>query len=341
MVNSGSSANLLALSASLESRGISPDSSHEVIITAVSWATTYFPCHQLGLSLRIVDVDLDELNSPVEAIEAAINDDTIAIFAVNLLGNPSDLFRLRELANKHDLILLEDNCESMGALLDGKYSGTFGDIGTFSTYFSHHINTIEGGFCLTDDLKLYEYMKSMRSHGWMRDLPMKNTIADRSADEDDSFLFALPGYNFRPMEIQGALGVEQLKKLPDFISQRRANAGFFMQITDHLTDEYTFQAENGSASWFGFSVVAKNFDAHAILQLRNRLEQSGIATRPIVAGNIMRHPVAKRLRIANPGVRLPISDRIHESGFFIGNHHYDISAELENVSLVLAQFANT
>lgn len=174
MCNSGSSANLLMVSALVYSgilrRG------DEVIVTAVSWSTTYFPLSQYGLKIRFVDIDKYTLNLDIQLLEEAITQNTKAVLAVNLLGNPNDFQYLKQICRNYNLILLEDNCESMGAIFDNQYTGTFGLLGTFSTYFSHHISTIEGGVVLTDDEELYHYMLAIRSHGWTRNIPKESCI---------------------------------------------------------------------------------------------------------------------------------------------------------------------
>ena len=168
MSNSGSSANLLAMAAiRFSSFAYNPNRS-EVIVPAVSWSTTYYPITQNGYTLKFVDVSLETLNALPSTILEAIGPKTAGIVAVNLLGNPSELTKIREIADSHNLFLVEDNCESMGATLDGKMAGTFGDIGTFSSFFSHHISTMEGGVSVTNSLELSEIMTSLRAHGWTR-----------------------------------------------------------------------------------------------------------------------------------------------------------------------------
>ena len=171
MSNSGSSANLLAVAA-LFYRKVDPLLRGAVaIVPAVSWATTYYPLTQYGLKLRFVDVDRETLNVDPSALSRAIDDDVRLIFAVNLLGNPADYDAIKRLIGERPITVLEDNCESMGARFKDRYTGTFGKIGTFSTFFSHHMCTMEGGVCVTDDPELYAIMMSLRAHGWTRGLP--------------------------------------------------------------------------------------------------------------------------------------------------------------------------
>jgi CDP-6-deoxy-D-xylo-4-hexulose-3-dehydrase len=256
MVNSGSSANLLAVGAHFFTREPRLRAGQTAIVPAVSWATTYYPLTQYGLKLRFVDIDPHTLNFDLAALERAIDDDVGVIFAVNLLGNPNDFTAIKALIGDRDIVLLEDNCESMGATFAGRSAGTFGAIGTFSTFFSHHISTMEGGLCLTDDRELYEILLSLRSHGWTRHLPWPNLVAepDPGGKFYEFFRFVLPGYNVRPMEIAGAIGVEQLAKFPDFLAQRRTNAQRFVELFGGV-EEIRIQREVGESSWFGFAVT--------------------------------------------------------------------------------------
>jgi CDP-6-deoxy-D-xylo-4-hexulose-3-dehydrase len=230
MVNSGSSANLIAIAAAVLDPRSDLNAGDEVLVPAVSWATTYYPLSQYGLTLKFVDIDPDTLNMDLDLAAAAIGPKTKAIFAVNLLGNPNDFARLTALVAEHDLLLFEDNCESLGATFDGKAAGTFGQMGTFSAFYSHHISTMEGGVILTDDEQLHQILTSLRAHGWTRELPPENFVHDKSGDPfEDLFRFVLPGYNVRPLEMSGALGIEQLKKVPSLIAGRRENAAYFRE----------------------------------------------------------------------------------------------------------------
>ena len=172
MVNSGSSANLIAIASLFYSGRLKKGD--EVIVPAVSWSTTYYPLYQYGLKLKFVDIDLNTLNIDVNEVRKVITVDTRAIFVVNLLGNPNEFYELKKICDKHKLLMIEDNCEAMGAKYNDKYTGTFGIIGTFSTFYSHHICTMEGGVVVTNDEELYQYMLSLRAHGWTRDLPRQS-----------------------------------------------------------------------------------------------------------------------------------------------------------------------
>jgi CDP-6-deoxy-D-xylo-4-hexulose-3-dehydrase len=337
MVNSGSSANLNLLAGLRYREDSFLEPGDEVIVPAVSWSTTYYPVNQVGGVLSFVDIDPNTLNIDLEKVEQAITRKTKAIFTVNLLGNPSDLLRLKRLSESYNLKLIEDNCESLGASIDGKQCGTFGIGGTFSSFFSHHISTMEGGMILTDDQNLYEAMKSLRAHGWTRDLPEKNAVHNKSGETwEDLFRFVLPGYNFRPLEMEAAVGRIQLNKIDSFIEQRRANATKFKECLEGIPN-LRIQQETGNSSWFGFAIILEGKLRSKRNELINLLNDAKIESRPIVAGNFTKNPVMKHL-ITTPVPHLPVADRIHEDGFFVGNHHYELTSQIENLANVLQDF---
>mgnify|MGYP002629489174 CR=1 FL=1 len=337
MSNSGSSANLLALAAIRYSSKNPGMSRNEVIVPAVSWSTTYYPITQLGFKLRFVDVDLETLNASAEAIQAAIGPKTAGIVVVNLLGNPSELSEIRALADESDLFMIEDNCESLGATYDGRPAGTFGDIGTFSSFFSHHISTMEGGVSLTKSLELKQVMTSLRAHGWTRELPAENHVHDKTGNNfDDLFRFVLPGYNLRPLEMSGAIGVQQIKKIDLIISGRRANAQKFHAIMLEYP-EIRIQKELGQSSWFGFSLILRESHSGQRSEFLKSLDANSVAVRPIVGGNFTRNPVMKHLPHV-PLVPLSNADTVHDDGLFIGNHHYTMEKEFDLLKGALDSF---
>lgn len=337
MTNSGSSANLALMAAARYVKDSTLSDGDSIIAPAVSWSTTYYPIHQLGFSLSLVDIDKETLNIDVNKVIEAITPRTKAIFTVNLLGNPSDLNRLREIAQANNLLLFEDNCESLGATLGGKLTGTFGLAGTYSCYFSHHISTMEGGLTVTDDLAFYQTMKSIRAHGWTRDLPQENFVHNKSGDEwDDLFRFVLPGYNLRPLELEGALGQTQILKLDGIIENRRINAKILQNQASRFP-HIKLQKENGKSSWFGFSLLLEGPLAGKRSQLVAALTAAGIQSRPIVAGNFAQNPVMKHLR-HDPLPQLNNASYIHLNGLFVGNHHYPMSAQIERLVEVLEKF---
>ncbi len=332
MSNSGSSANLLTMAALLYSGRL--QKGDEVLVTAVSWSTTYFPISQMGFKIRFVDINLQTLNVDVDALEEAITPETKAVMLVNLLGNPNEFGRIIEICDKHGLIILEDNCESMGATYDGKCAGTFGLVGSFSTYFSHHLCTMEGGMNVTDDEELYHYMLSIRSHGWTRHLPHNAGIYKKLNDTFyESFNFIMPGFNVRPLEIEAAVGIEQLKKLDAFVEQRRKNAKLFKDRIDSETSFLT-QQEIGNASWFGFAIILPKEIEGSRDRFTDALISNEIETRPIVAGNFVRQKALKYLDYSISG-KLNNADYIHDNGFFVGNHSIEMEDNINHLIEVL------
>ena len=329
MVNSGSSANLLAIAGAVYMPNSPLKLGDEVLVPAVSWGTTYYPIHQLGLSLSFVDIDPQTLNLDLAKLEASITPRTRAVFAVNLLGNPNDFDALKAICAKNDLLLLEDNCESMGATFHGRQAGTFGLAGTFSTFFSHHIATMEGGVVVTDNTDLYYTMLSLRAHGWTREQPPDSPFYLNEDPFVNLFRFVLPGYNLRPLEIEAAIGIQQLKKLPGFIEERRRNAQKFAAAFADMPD-VRLQRETGNSSWFGFSLILEGKLNGRRPEIVDKLRQSRIECRPIVAGNFLRNPVIRHL---NHVVHQPIvtAEDIEKNGLFIGNHHYPLDQQIAYV----------
>lgn len=328
MVNSGSSANLLAIAALFYKKDNPLKRGDEVIVPAVSWATTYYPLYQYGLHLKFVDVNLQTLNMDMDALAAAITDKTRLIFAVNLLGNSNEFDRIQKLIAGKNITLLEDNCESLGGKYNGKPLGLIGLMGTYSTFFSHHMATMEGGLIGTDDEELYHILLSLRSHGWTRHLPKENKLCKKSDNYfEESWRFILPGYNVRPVEMMGAIGIEQLKKLPDFIKHRRENAEYFKELFSS-DERFILQKEIGESSWFGFSFLINKNSGLKRQDIINKLTEANIETRPIVAGNFARKEVVNYFDFEISG-DLKNADYIDEQGFFIGNHQFAIKDKLD------------
>lgn len=329
MVNSGSSANLLMVAALRyrKEKPLLPGT--EVIVPAVSWSTTYFPLYQYGLRLTFVDIDPYTLNYDLPSLKAAIGPATRAIMAVNLLGNPNDFSAIKAVIGSRDILLIEDNCESMGAVYDIRQTGTFGLMGSFSAFFSHHISTMEGGMIVTDDEELHHILLCLRAHGWTRNLPRENHVTTPKSDDAfvESFRFVLPGYNVRPLEMSGAIGLEQIRKLPSILSERRANADRFLD----LVSNYPFvrpQREIGRSSWFGFSMVVEPESGVTRAELLRSLAMSEVEVRPIVAGSFAKNEVVHYFDHTIHGT-LDHADLVDRAGLFIGNHHYPLDSELK------------
>jgi len=323
MVNSGSSANLIAAEA-LRSpflpRPLQPGD--EVIVPAVAWSTTYFPLVTIGAVPVLVDVDLDTFTLDPAAAEAAIGPRTRAIMAVHLLGNACDMAALGALARRHDLYLLEDACEAHGAQFRGVKVGNFGHVAAFSFYFSHHISTIEGGMVVTGDERLADLARMLRAHGWQRDVRKKLDVPNPGIDE--RYFFVNFGYNLRPTELQGAFGIHQMARLEPFIRMRRENAEYWSQSFAKYGDRLLLspgRESGGSRSvWFGYPLTVRPEAPFTREDLTRFLEGRGIETRPIMAGNFRDQPAIRLFghRIPAP---LPNAELIMRSSFFFGNHH--------------------
>lgn len=336
MVNSGSSANLLAVASLFFMRNNPLKRGDEVIVPAVSWSTTYSPLQQYGLKLKFVDIDINTLNYDLDKLSNAVSDTTRLIVAVNLLGNPNDFDQIQKIINKRDIIVLEDNCESLGASYKNKKTGTIGLLGTFSSFFSHHISTMEGGVICTDNEELYQIIKSLRAHGWTRNLDKNNLLCKKSENDfEESFRFILPGYNVRPLEFSGAIGLEQLNKLPSFIDQRRKNHIVFNNL---FKDDKRFilQKEIGESSWFGFSMVLSKTSGLKRQTVLDRLKKNNIDYRPIVSGNFCN---SESLKYYDYEIHETVenAEYIDQNGFFIGNHHYDLKENIEFLKKILSE----
>ncbi|GAB5459471.1 MAG: DegT/DnrJ/EryC1/StrS aminotransferase family protein [Henriciella sp.] len=334
MVNSGSSANLLMTAALFFTKNsdLKLEKGDEIIVPAVSWSTTYYPLAQYGLKLKFVDIDLETLNYDLDALRSAVSDKTRALMVVNLLGNPNDFDEIHKIIAGRGIVMIEDNCESMGATYNGKQAGTFGVLGSFSSFFSHHISTMEGGMVLTDDEELYHIMLSLRAHGWTRNLPKNNHVTGTKSDNsfEESFRFVLPGYNLRPLEMSGALGLEQLKKLPDLIEGRRVNGKLAQKLlSDHPL--FMIQKEVGNSSWFGLSLVLRRDQGMNRDQFVAKLTEAGFECRPIVTGNFAKNEVLKYFDY-EIHAELSNAEHIDTHGLFIGNHHFPITEALETLS---------
>ena len=329
MVNSGSSANLLMIAALFFTKVPYLKPLDEVIVPAISWSTTYFPLQQYGLRIKFVDINKETLNFDIAKLKNAISDSTKLIMAVNLLGNSNEFDQIKELICDKKITLIEDNCEALGASYKGIKTGTFGLCGSFSTFFSHHISTMEGGIVATNNQEIYQILLSLRAHGWTRNLPKNNLLTGQKNDNEfeESFKFILPGYNLRPLEISGAIGIEQIKKLPQFIKIRRNNANHFKEIMK-TNENLIIQKEVGESSWFGFSLIVREEYGLSRNELINFLDKNLIEYRPIVTGNFAKQPVIKYLNY-DLSQDLKNADYVDRNGLFIGNHQKDIRDKLD------------
>lgn len=322
MNNSGSSANLLAIAAAANvatRNNLKPGD--EVIVPALSWSTTVWPLIQHNLIPVIVDIDPATLNIDLNEIERAIGPRTRAVMPVHVYGNPCDMTGIMDICRRHDLVLIEDCCEALGAYYDGKPVGKFGRVGTFSFYFSHHMTTLEGGICVTDDQDLAEMMRILRAHGWIRELKNPEPYRQKYPGIDPRFLFVNLGYNLRATELQGAIGSVQLPKLGGYVDVRRENTAAWRGELTRWAEFLDFQQETpkSRSSCFGFPITIKNKAPFKVKELSTFLNKAGVETRPIICGNIALQP-AMQLYSHRVVGELRHSTNVMHNGMSFGNH---------------------
>lgn len=335
MVNSGSSANLLSIASLFYKKNNPLKQRDEVIVPAISWSTTYHPLQQFNLKLKIIDVGLDTVNIDTKKLIAAITSKTKLIIAVNILGNPCDLFEIRKICKQKGIYLMEDNCESLGAKIKNKFCGTFGIVNTYSFFYSHHISTIEGGMILTNDIEMNEILISLRSHGWTRDAINKK-ILTKNNQKFENYQFVLPGYNVRPTEINAAIGLVQLKKLNNFIKIRRKNFNLYQKIFKN-NKIFTIQKENGKSSAFSFIFIFKKEYLYLKNKIFKKLKKYNIQYRLITGGCFTKHEVKKYFNYS-VYKNLNNANYIHEHGFFLGNAAVDLKDQLINFNKAIIEF---
>lgn len=330
MVNSGSSANLLMVDAMLRRTGREPPwrAGDEVVVPALTWPTAVWPLAQLGLVPVLADVDRDTLALDPSSAESVISTKTRGLFVTHVLGRAAEMRSYDRIRMRHDFFLLEDACESLGAHDQDANVGSFGDMASFSLYFSHHLSTIEGGVVVTRDAALADDLRSLRAHGWVRERSDRDEWARRFPDIDRRFLFAMPGYNVRPTEIQAAIGLVQLCKLDAMIEGRRLTAGIVKGLLLHrlpwleLIGADTVGANNPRRSEHSWMMLPFRVRADAPVEpveVRRLLEEMGVETRPIIAGNLVRHPAMSHVK-HRCAASLAVADEVFERGFMIGCH---------------------
>lgn len=338
MVNSGSSADLIALSAlsnpTLKNR-IKPGD--EIITPATTWSTTVFSILNINAVPVIVDVGEDYLID-IEEIKKHITPKTKAIMPVHLLGNPCDMKAIMDLAEDHNLFVVEDTCEAHGAEFHGKKAGSFGDFSAFSFFFSHHISTIEGGMVLTNNEIYSELSRSLRAHGWVRELDKKQDFLNKYPDIDPRFLFVNTGYNLRPTELQSSIGIRQIKKLENFIKIRRENAAYWIKNLKKFSDTFVLPEEkpNTRHVWFGFPLAIKEGAGFTRKELTDFLEKKKIETRPVMVGNICEQPAMEFL--PHKKGKLDHATNVMRNAFFFGNHQNVLENEMKYVVSCFEEF---
>ena len=321
MVNSGSSANLLAMQCLINpyrKKRLKPGD--EVLIPSLCWSTSLWPIIQSGLKPKVVDIDLETLNINLNDLKKKISKKTKAILIVHVLGNCVDMTELMQIIKRHKLILIEDTCESLGTKFKNKYLGTFGDFSSFSFYTSHQISSGEGGMICCKTNEDHEIIKSLRAHGWSRGLKNEKKIASANKHLDSRFIFYNSGFNLRSTDIAASIGLNQFKDLDKFIKNRSTNRNKILRsLKRNKKIEKNikfFEANNNvKASWFGIPILLKkNINRKKFLK---RMEKIGVETRPIISGNFLKQPSIKKYNLLQNS-KFINSDIINKHGFFIG-----------------------
>lgn len=322
MTTSGSTANHLALAVLCNPQTDNPlVAGDEVITPALTFATTVYPIVDFGLTPVLVDVDRNTLNLDLNQVEHAITAKTKAIMPVHLLGNPCAIKGIMEIAARHKLKVIEDVCDSSGAEIGGKKAGSFGDIATFSFYFTHIMTTIEGGMLTTNNPQYEQLANALRSFGWARGLANEDAIAKDYPHIDSRFLFLHRGFNFKPTEVQAAFGIHQLKRLDGFIQHRRHNASYWTERFRKYDDYFSVLTEqpNTRSAWYGYPILVRPNAPFTRHEFRTFLNNKGVHTRPILSGNIAQQPVNQQLNCIL-GSPLTTAEEVQQHGFFFGNH---------------------
>ena len=314
MVNSGSSANLLAMFALINPKKKNRlKRGDECLVPAVCWSTSLWPIYQTGLVPKFIDVDLKNYSMSFEAIQKKITKKTKAIMIINVLGNCSEIDKIKNFAKKKNLFLIEDNCESLGSSYKNKLLGTFGDFSTFSFYYSHQLTAGEGGMIVCKNLKDYKLLQTLRAHGWDREIKKtKNT-----------FNFVNQGFNLRPLEVSAAIGLNQLKRLKLMISVRKKNRDNIIKAikaSPKWKGQYSFFEGNKylKPSWFSLPLLINDKFLSKKNIFLKYLKNKNVETRPIISGNFVNQPCIELHKIKFNKKELKNSEEIEKRGFFIG-----------------------
>ncbi len=337
MVNSGSSADLLLCFLLTNPAHPLLQTGDEILIPVVTWPTQIWSAMMAGLKVRFVDVNPQTLNIDIDDLEKKITPATKAIFLVHLMGNPCDMDQIQAIAKAHNLLIIEDCCEALGAEWDGVKVGNFGIAASYSFFFSHHMTTMEGGMIACSNQEVAEQLKILRAHGWVRNVdPTIYNLADY--DVDPRYAFVNWGFNVRPTDIQASFGLHQLQKLPHFNQRRVELANKFFNFIDSESwlsrPQYSLKA---SPSWFALPLLVGSNAPFTRKEITNYLELKGVETRPLVAGNIAKHPVAKIFPEFSEDTYKG-ADIIHQQGFYLGLSPFHTDEDINKLIDCLQDF---
>ena len=321
MVNSGSSANLLALQCLINPyRKKRLKRGDEILIPSLCWSTSLWPIIQSGLKPKFVDIEKTTLNIDLKDLKSKITKKTKGILLVHVLGNSTNMNELMKIKNKHNLYLIEDTCESLGTKFRNKYLGSFGEFSSFSFYSSHQISSGEGGMICCKHQEDFEILKALRAHGWSRGLKNEQKISKQNKHLDKRFIFYNSGFNVRSTDIAASIGLSQFKDLDKFIKIRNLNRKKIINELDKsnkIRDKITIIKENDGvkASWFGIPIIlSRKINKKLFIK---KIENKGIETRPIISGNFLKQPSIKKYNLKTNS-KMKNADYINNFGFFIG-----------------------
>lgn len=328
MVNSGSSANLVALYAAKLSGRLK---NNKIIVPALSWATTVSPLFQLGFEPILCEVDQKNLGLCTDHLKELVEThDPAAVVLVHVLGFPCDMDTINNICSPRNIIVLEDSCETVGSKIRNKKTGTFGLCSTFSLYFGHHVSTIEGGMVCTDDEEIRDLLLMLRSHGWDRDLCSKKQKELRAkhniSDFHSLYTFYVPAFNVRSTDLQAKIGLRQIEKLDEIVEKRNKN---YLHYQDQVLNSFwkPNPSQDNFISSLAYPIITPNREKTAAA-----LIEAGIETRPLVCGSMGRQP----FWIERYGeVRLDFADKVHEYGLYVPNNHEMTEKEIQYVCDVL------
>lgn len=327
MVNSGSSANLISIASLFYKKNNPLKRGDEVIVPAIAWSTTYSPLQQFGLKVKVIDCKQESLNVDIDKLTKHITGKTKLIIGVSILGSPAELHKIEQLSKKQNIYFFNDNCESLGAKIKKKQTGSFGLMASHSFFFSHHISTIEGGMIVTDSYEIYCLLLSLRAHGWTRNLPKKNPLIYKKRQKlFEQYNFILPGYNVRPNEIYSAIGIQQLKKLDEMVIQRRKNLALFENLFSGNQYLKFFKSRFFDSS-FSFPLILKEKNQRLLNKIFKILKDNEIEFRLITGGCFTKHSYAKHFELEIPE-KLKNAEYFHNYGFFVGNSSIDLNKHL-------------
>ena len=324
MVNSGSSANFLAFQCLVNPyRKKRLKKGDEVLIPSICWSTSLWPIIQCGLKPVFVDVDRENLNINLEDLKRKISKKTKALMLVHVLGISTNMEKLMQILKKNRIILIEDACESIGGKYKKKFLGTFGEFSTFSFYFSHQISSVEGGMICCKDREDESIIKSLRSHGWARDLYNQKKIENKFKKINKRFLFINSGFNLRPTDIQAAIGLSQFNSLNNFIRVKRMNRSKIIKglMSDkRWKNQVSFikTSSNCEPSWLGMPMLLNKKYKNKNKKIFNKLDKLGIENRPIISGNFLKQPALRKYNLKQKSSDFSNANFIHEHGLFVG-----------------------